>query len=565
MPYKVFKRGNKWEVFKLDAENKPTGAALGEHDTEEQAAAQARAIYASEKKPAKSVDDTEEKEMVSEEIMVNPPMGYGGGPCSFSEMDEMDAAGEMAEYAYEMTDKFKMLASNIIDNPDIQDKGDALSMLAKEYAARLTDLPQAKKKPTFLERAKSFLGIDSDNDDKATWTTQFVNNLPDSSFLYIETGGDKDSEGKTVPRSKRHFPYKDAAGKVDLPHLRNAIARIPQSNAPGLSQDKKNALQERARKMLQEGNKEVFIWKSGDTYKWLAAYSNNRRDDDNPPEIISAESHKDFDRALDQKEWPMPELWLWHIDYPVGSVDYHAFDENTGFPVAAGSFYPGYEWAAEGVIKAGWDGVSHGMPTKEIRRDDPTDKTIITRHRTKEITLLPLWAAANKLAFSVIKEVTMDEQKGLPAHKRDEFVKAFGEDRVEQIEEALAGKAKEADEMGLEKKEEAPPATEQTKENPLTREEVAEAIKPLVEMVKALQIELSEMKEAKEKPVEIAPAALVEMLGLGSVIGRQETQVDGRTKEAKDGPEEAPATGKGVTGISFIDGLIQQNQNAYNQ
>ena len=58
--------------------------------------------------------------------------------------------------------------------------------------------------------------------------------------------------GKTTPRSKRHFPYKDAAGKVDLPHLRNAIARIPQSNAPGLDDAKKTALQDRARKILDQ-------------------------------------------------------------------------------------------------------------------------------------------------------------------------------------------------------------------------------------------------------------------------------------------------------------------------
>lgn len=82
---------------------------------------------------------------------------------------------------------------------------------------------------------------------KAVWTTAFVNDLPDSSFLYIEAGGKKDSDGKTAPRSKRHFPYRDAGGKIDLPHLRNAIARIPQSNAPGLN---KEALQARARRLL---------------------------------------------------------------------------------------------------------------------------------------------------------------------------------------------------------------------------------------------------------------------------------------------------------------------------
>ena len=65
---------------------------------------------------------------------------------------------------------------------------------------------------------------------KAEWTRAFINDLPDSSFLFIAAGGDKDGEGKTEPRTLRKFPYKDSTGKVDLPHLRNAIARIPQSN-----------------------------------------------------------------------------------------------------------------------------------------------------------------------------------------------------------------------------------------------------------------------------------------------------------------------------------------------
>ena len=92
--------------------------------------------------------------------------------------------------------------------------------------------------------------------ESAVWTTKYINDLPDSAFLYIEPGGKKDDEGKTVPRSLRHFPYKDKDGKVDLPHLRNAIARIPQSNLP---EELKKSLQEKARKILQEANSELYI------------------------------------------------------------------------------------------------------------------------------------------------------------------------------------------------------------------------------------------------------------------------------------------------------------------
>lgn len=73
--------------------------------------------------------------------------------------------------------------------------------------------------------------VDGGIHERATWSTAYVNDLPDSAFLYVEKG-EKDSDGKTTPRSLRHFPYKDANGSVDLPHLRNALARIPQSNVP---------------------------------------------------------------------------------------------------------------------------------------------------------------------------------------------------------------------------------------------------------------------------------------------------------------------------------------------
>lgn len=62
----------------------------------------------------------------------------------------------------------------------------------------------------------------------AVWDTAYVNNLPDSAFAYISPGGKKDSDGKTVPRTLRHLPYKDASGKVDLAHVRNMAARVNQ-------------------------------------------------------------------------------------------------------------------------------------------------------------------------------------------------------------------------------------------------------------------------------------------------------------------------------------------------
>jgi len=78
--------------------------------------------------------------------------------------------------------------------------------------------------------AKIMLFKRDTNVDKAEWTTAFVNDLPDSSFAIILPGGEKDENGKTTPRKLRKLPYKDASGEIDIPHLRNALARLPQAD-----------------------------------------------------------------------------------------------------------------------------------------------------------------------------------------------------------------------------------------------------------------------------------------------------------------------------------------------
>lgn len=94
---------------------------------------------------------------------------------------------------------------------------------------------------------------------KAVWTGKHINDLPDSAFLYIEPGGEKDDEKKTKPRSLRHFPYKDKTGKIDLPHLRNAIARAPQSK---LSRTVVDRVQAEGRKILEAQKKSLgkMLW-----------------------------------------------------------------------------------------------------------------------------------------------------------------------------------------------------------------------------------------------------------------------------------------------------------------
>ncbi len=83
----------------------------------------------------------------------------------------------------------------------------------------------------------------------AEWSVAAINDLPDSSFLFVASGGKKDDDGKTVPRNLRHFPVRDASGKLDLPHLRNALARIPQADIP---EDAKTKARATAQRLLEE-------------------------------------------------------------------------------------------------------------------------------------------------------------------------------------------------------------------------------------------------------------------------------------------------------------------------
>jgi hypothetical protein len=87
------------------------------------------------------------------------------------------------------------------------------------------------------------------------WDQAYLDTLPDDHFLYIEPGGNRDTEGKTTPRSKRHLPFKDESGKLDIPHLRSAFSRNGQSiDLPGLSADAKDKLLLKAQGMIEKAN-----------------------------------------------------------------------------------------------------------------------------------------------------------------------------------------------------------------------------------------------------------------------------------------------------------------------
>lgn len=113
----------------------------------------------------------------------------------------------------------------------------------------------------------------------AEWTASFISRLPDSSFACIDPGGEKDDEGKTTPRSKRHYPHHGADGKLDLIHLRNALSRVNQDDTTSCGRDHLEAharaegLGGRARRHLREE-------------RALSVELEVREDEGQPPRIV---------------------------------------------------------------------------------------------------------------------------------------------------------------------------------------------------------------------------------------------------------------------------------------
>jgi hypothetical protein len=562
---------------------------------------------------------------------------------------DVERSEELARITMEIDEKvrlFPSIVNNIMYDDEISDKAAAVEKLGGELAKKIRE-------------------ISGGDASKEKWAAAYMNDLPDSAFLFIESGGSKDSEGKTAPRSLRHLPYKDKEGKISVEHVRNAIQRAPQiklKDGSKISSEKATQLQDRARRILKSaGKKEVddetlvekvkaivlslfgkhvtketkvdnpkngfSVWKSKkNEWMWAARYSNNIRDSDNPPEIISSDSHKRFVERVDKGVDPLPELWLWHIpELRIGQADLVAYDdsvEGVGFAIAAGHFLKGCEPVAEFLFGISEQLlVSHGMPVDSIVRDQ-NDSSIIVEHRTKEISPLPAWAAANMItgfitvkkeaddmAVSDEKKRILTEELGMPGDlisliegvNSEDATKAKAEGletkdvttdttenaaEVEQTtEQAVVEQAVEQEQAA--EQEQAP--ADVALEEPPTRKEVAdavakvinEAVASLADQIKALTLDVEnikknfesvrdEQKEEVRQVIKDTPSASLFHMLSRSVIGDKKTQVgdDDPLKGQKPKETTAPEDDKptiGVQTVPFIRDMLRSEKAAARQ
>lgn len=473
------------------------------------------------------MSDTEQKDYTGE--VAQYPMF---GVTSFAELDEVRGVYMAAEAVEELADHFCMLASNIVMDETITDKTAALKALAKEFAARVNAaVNKTKESRGLLAAVRRLLKRQPEQPVEAEKTS-----VDEESEEVVEITGTGKFLTEQVLRSAANL--EEVADRIDP-------------------------------------NKSFTLWKTKEGgYRWLAVYSNQFRDSDNPPEILSEKAHKAFVAMVDAGLVDYPELWHWHIPGTTwGKADWVAYD--SGFALASGYIYPGHEKEAELVSRMGDIRVSHGMPSRRIVRNKE-DASIIDMYVSVEISDLPGYAAANKLTdFVMLKE--FDEM--LSQEKRDYLSKAgLDEATISQIEQQLDEKAKAAKGAGLESKEQAAETavTEQTTDY-ATRQEVADvfagALKPLTDTLNALQsaltglqAEVKALKQSDEDKVAAkaaaTPRASLQDLVAQSLIGNPAAQIDGRSSLAKAGPKQADDTTQKYTGIPILDGLIRQQVGA---
>lgn len=250
-----------------------------------------------------------------------------------------------------------------------------------------------------------------DTSEKAVWTTKFINSLPDSSFAYIEPG--------CKDKGCRHFPIKDADGKCDAAHTRNALARASQSpfgskamskikgcasqlgigdagdkkelDGPSIVQQVIDGLKSfvsgpASLPPIPTESRPVVAFKQADgRVRVMMRVSNNFKDRHN--EIITEAAHKEYEQYV-ASSGDYPEFRLWH--QPVarwGQADLVSYDD--GFMTMSGLADPGFEDVAMAIASRDDMGVSHGFKGISVEAGQ------VNWYRDFEASPLPRDEAAN--------------------------------------------------------------------------------------------------------------------------------------------------------------------------
>lgn len=134
-------------------------------------------------------------------------------------------------------------------------------------------------------------GLPVDDAIRAVWSTAYQNDLPNSSFAYVEPNAGDD-------KSKRHLPYKDADGKPDAAHVKAALSRLDQTDIPASAKAS-------AKKKLQAAAKELGIEVADDAARSVTIRDADPMDGDDDDVGSDERSFEDICADLDRLLNPM--------------------------------------------------------------------------------------------------------------------------------------------------------------------------------------------------------------------------------------------------------------------
>ena len=334
------------------------------------------------------------------------------------------------------------------------------------------------------------------------------------------------------------------------------------------------------------GEQKVFrTFKAKDGKDWLLVWTTNAFED-RDKEIFSTKAIEEYvERHADDEI--KGEFRFWHIPgTKIGDIKWQGvtgrflveagpFGEDE-FAQAAKEFFDAYPDGHPVVAPTGW-GTSHGFRYIEGDRADG----VYEWFDKEETSILPRLVAANihNPGPEVLK-VNDKQRKALAAIAGDEKVDeilAKGDELTKDLEGTVNFKETvEAEEPKTDVAEEEKEPEEVVENTPadeapefVTKEDFAAAIDDVKEAVGFLAESLNAstkaladlVKSDEEKVAEIVegtPAASIADM-VKSVIGQDKTRVDGRTKEGRTGPEEAPDD-VGATGNPVVDAITERNK-----
>ncbi len=185
--------------------------------------------------------------------------------------------------------------------------------------------------------------------------------------------------------------------------------------------------------------------------RYVQVVSNNFRDQDTPPEILAAESHQRYVKAVDEGKYPYPILCPWHEkSLKVGQADWIDYAEDEGMLVVSGLI----DKDKEDVIARLDDlseeflplGSSHEF--KALRKDN--ESVVTLDYTMTETSFLPRkWAANSWTSFGIVSK-----EKDMPLHRdKKGFLGALiGEEEADAFEQTLKDLASGPIGAGIERK-----------------------------------------------------------------------------------------------------------------